>query len=61
MEKLKPCPFCGGEALIREQTNTLPYSFYVRCGNPDCPMFLATCNRSTKEDAIKLWNRRDGE
>ena len=56
MEKLKSCPFCGGEALLRKVPNENRY--YVRCGNNECPIHVSTCMRETEEEAIEIWNRR---
>jgi len=56
--KLKPCPFCGGEAVLKKVPNTLITPYYVRCDNKECAMWVATCNRGTAEEAIELWNRR---
>ena len=61
---LKPCPFCGGRA---EQKETYKYvglgksipQYYVRCGNSDCGLYVATCNMDTKEEAVEIWNRRE--
>lgn len=61
--ELKPCPFCGGKA---EQKETYKYvglgksipQYYVKCGNSDCGLYVSTCNRDTKEEAVKIWNRR---
>lgn len=58
MVELKPCPFCGGEALLRENKNSFVPRFYVRCGNKDCSVVCSTCNRDTQEEAANLWNRR---
>lgn len=68
---LKPCPFCGGEAYIRNSAG----GWYVRCANkkrdylplmyegspyyPAC--FLAhtkSYGYETKEQAITAWNQR---
>ena len=61
--KLKPCPFCGGMAILRStyqyvRANTLALQYYVRCGNDTCELYVATCNRNTEEEAIEAWNRR---
>lgn len=51
-EQLKPCPFCGGEAiLIKEKIIT---RFYVECKKCSAMTNLFT----TKEEAIEVWNRR---
>lgn len=61
-EPLKPCPFCGGAAVLNTE-----YGF-IACGNDSCFM---TCsinwgNRAmdrvkTRAEAIAAWNRRGGE
>lgn len=59
MEKLKPCPFCGGEAEIvkgRYANGTIVYK--VRCANvTDCKVLPETIF-GEKEKAIAAWNRR---
>lgn len=58
--KLKPCPFCGGEAFCyvsgRIEPGT-PDMFWVRCKKCD----VVTKSYTTREKAIKKWNRRAGE
>lgn len=58
-EKLKPCPFCGGEAEICETFVTgfhCPF-FAVRCINRNvCGILGPSC--ATEETAIKFWNTR---
>ena len=52
--KLKPCPFCGGEAEM------FPYYFnewHIGCGKCSCDMGVF----DTKEEAIEAWNKRVGE
>ena len=58
MKKLKPCPFCGGEAecFTNKHGDSYcecydEYNDYDCCGvkMPDC---------DTKENAIKAWNTR---
>ena len=56
--ELKHCPFCGGEAELREVKhipNGLDYT--PRCKDPSCCGRL-TKKYSTKNLAIKMWNRR---
>lgn len=56
-QKLKPCPFCGGKAVLEEQDmHVLP--FLVKCGNDKCLVYAATYNKFTKKEAIEAWNRR---
>ena len=63
--KLKPCPFCGGEAKIvhRKKKDVFDIGCYVSlmcpaniCIDPKC----TECGDgySYKEEAIHLWNRR---
>lgn len=52
--KIKPCPFCGGEAELWD--NKLAYRLYgVICKECDC----MTPHFTTGEDAIEAWNRRE--
>lgn len=51
--ELKPCPFCGGKANI-DYGNGIYEIFYVFCEK--CK--TRNPNRLTREEAIKLWNRR---
>ena len=54
IEKLKPCPFCGGKAELWEYRDLDEVSYYIGC---------TTCGAQTKytdsEDlCIEAWNRR---
>ena len=51
--KLKPCPFCGGEALI----DTDVFGDYVICKKCLCQ----TATHSTEEQSEKAWNTRHTE
>lgn len=57
---LKPCPFCGGRAVIQK----FDYGGFLR--NDECRI-VCTCCRLTmdygadKAVAIRYWNRRIGE
>ena len=50
-EELKRCPFCSGEASIRQDYEGF---WRVQCG--DCG--IQTLNYIKPEYAIKVWNRR---
>lgn len=53
-ERLKPCPFCGGEAE-RSHIYTKNQSYpIVRC--KQCDAMTKLCK--TGEEAIAVWNRR---
>ena len=47
-EKLKPCPFCGGEAV------------YFQIGEIVCESCATCINEDTTEKAIAAWNKRAG-
>lgn len=56
MSKLKPCPFCGGEAHISKDDGY----YTIRCSK--CPAdfgryWFPSGNRK-KDEMIKTWNRR---
>ena len=62
--KLKPCPFCGGEAKIRTKTfdifNVAAYVYCTRCG-AKTGLFEANVNRAAVEEAKELWNKRSDD
>lgn len=58
MDKLKPCPFCGGVAKL--QSDTWPrFVFCTSCfaRTVNCPGF----GDNGSEQAIERWNRRECE
>lgn len=62
--KLKPCPFCGGMAVLR-QYKFVNYKgkkvfFSVECVNADC-MARMPSHSEDKDSVIKRWNRRANE
>lgn len=58
MEKLRPCPFCGGEAVVELATRGAK----VACRDRACIGSLTShAVFESKRDAVSAWNRRDGE
>ena len=59
MEKLKPCPICGGAATLKR----IPYGdfFWVTCNNENCYAEVSTRIMVTEKEAIEIWNNRPGE
>ena len=56
-DKLKPCPFCGGEAEV--VFGACDYNVYqVCCTGANCQAMAGWSN--TEEEAIEEWNRRAG-
>ena len=59
MDELKPCPFCGGNAMIianrhrHDQT-----TFYVKCNNINCGVIPETYEVNSINYAIEIWNGR---
>ena len=57
MIDLKPCPFCGSEAEMRNTRGLR--TWIVECSNPSCPAsYMIGNDYETKEEAIEFWNRR---
>ena len=57
MPELKPCPFCGGVAVVVKVDGT---NFYqVVCIK--CPVMFGRWWFSKKRDAVNAWNRRAGD
>lgn len=54
MQKLKPCPFCGGRAYLSERMNG---GYYVECESIN-GCLAESGNYDTKGQAIEAWNRR---
>lgn len=62
IDELKPCPFCGGRAIMKIQKH-IPngYDYTPTCQDPSCAGRL-TKKWINEADAIKAWNKRaDGE
>lgn len=55
MEKLKPCPFCGGEAVIWK-SQPLEIGKIIEC--QDCDVRVAIPWAVLDTQAAQAWNRR---
>ena len=57
--KLKPCPFCGGEAVLKRDRIGL---YCVKCTNCKCmttfQFDFGEGEEASKKKAAKIWNRR---
>lgn len=59
---LKPCPFCGGEAMLCSTTSYQgEISYFVKCNLISCAMFGGGRFFKTFSQAVKAWNRRAGD
>lgn len=54
MSRLKKCPFCGGEAMLRSWTHEDGIYYTVEC--PKC--YVDMGEYETIEEITKAWNRR---
>ena len=50
--ELKPCPFCGGKAIVVDDNG----EWKVFCTNPDCDAQYGWC--ASRAYVIRGWNRR---
>ena len=59
MAELKPCPFCGGEAVLSHNYTGNGHS-YIECTNCKIhsPWFAREFDSSSDQNAINYWNRR---
>ena len=59
MEKLKPCPFCGGDALLARDYAGFGAT-YIKCKK--CGLesirFIKSFEVASDDEAVKFWNRR---
>jgi Lar family restriction alleviation protein len=57
-EQVKACPFCGGEAVLKQNYwEDSGDSYWVEC--PDC--YVSTDSDCRKETVTSAWNRRTAE
>lgn len=57
-ETMKPCPFCGGEAHIKEVVSSCETVYSVGCSDSECMGFETLLCKPTPEEAAAAWNRR---
>lgn len=50
--KLKPCPFCGGEATVEDCGNNQFFVRCIKCSINQDKLYTQKC------DAVRAWNRR---
>lgn len=56
MDKLKPCPFCGGEAVCMKHFNRI-VDWYL-CFCKECGISQTGSKYEFEFEAIEAWNRR---
>ena len=61
MDKLLPCPFCGGEAKLYFLKKEHPYVYRVGCTGICKTAYGISYSYSEKQLAIKAWNTRKEE
>lgn len=63
LDKIKPCPFCGGEARLLHGSEGLTgtRTSFVKCGECGCrtSAFAVDARYSSDERVIEIWNKRD--
>lgn len=61
MTKLKPCPVCGGAAVLKSRNTRKGYESAIQC-SAGCVLCMTTIAYDTEEQAIKTiikrWNSR---
>jgi Lar family restriction alleviation protein len=58
VEKLKPCPFCGGEAVLAWKVPRKRILYWVVCNG--CPARIDEGGKWSELEAIAIWNTRVG-
>lgn len=57
VERLLPCPFCGGEPKIfHHQNKWVGETWHIECLDDNCG--CGTCHHDSPEIAATVWNRR---
>lgn len=58
MTDLKPCPFCGSDAVMIRETGILNGYCSIWCGNDKCNIHTQI---GRKEEVIKRWENRSND
>jgi len=61
MDKLLPCPFCGGEAEILKENHGFgnPFVYRSGCRTIDCRgLVTLALGQHSEKKSIELWNTR---
>lgn len=58
--KLLPCPFCGGEAVLMDDSPAPNLIYGVGCGNTECLAYTGYGLKlyGTEAEAVEAWNTR---
>lgn len=56
MAELKPCPFCGGEAVVAKHHNR--FTEWYLCSCPKCHISQTGSEYGFRFEAVEAWNRR---
>ena len=57
MTELKPCPFCGGKAVMWRTT----WDVFIECEHYSTEEHRVMMQAPTEQKAAALWNERAGE
>lgn len=52
------CPFCGGEAHIKEVVSACEKLYTVGCSDSECMGYETWLLKPTVDEAVGAWNRR---
>jgi len=60
-EELKPCPFCGGEAILKRYVNGFNVWSEIMCDRCGVRQDSIVVGYYNDDEAAEAWNRRAGE
>ena len=62
VERIRPCPFCGGEIEVSHGAVFIAPFWFFKCKNKKCGATVSFNNQAANidpEKAMDNWNRRD--